>query len=105
MCCQGPTTCLVKCAPNTASIVHTSPVPRALTTQDARKTSMAGSSAGVMASPAGQWLGAETDRAGRVKVGPGLATFRRKIPFFRLAVNRAAQSKARRGVTGGLKIV
>jgi hypothetical protein len=34
-----------------------------------------------------------------------LATFRRKIPFFRLAVNRAAQSKARRGVTGGLKIV
>jgi hypothetical protein len=36
---------------------------------------------------------------------PFLATFRRKIPFFRLAVNRAAQSKARRGVTGGLKIV
>src|SRR5262249_40569224 len=29
--------------------------------------------AGVMASPAGQWLGAETDRAGRVKVGPDLA--------------------------------
>src|SRR5579872_1939482 len=28
--------------------------------------------AGVMASPAGQWLGAETDRAGRVKVGPDL---------------------------------
>jgi NADH dehydrogenase len=29
--------------------------------------------AGVMASPAGQWLGTETDRAGRVKVGPDLA--------------------------------
>jgi NADH:ubiquinone reductase (H+-translocating) len=29
--------------------------------------------AGVMASPAGQWLSAETDRAGRVKVGPDLA--------------------------------
>src|SRR5215471_8116635 len=29
--------------------------------------------AGVMASPAGRWLGAETDRAGRVKVGPDLA--------------------------------
>jgi len=29
--------------------------------------------AGVMASPAGQWLGAETDRAGRVKVGPDLS--------------------------------
>jgi len=29
--------------------------------------------AGVMASPAGRWLGAETDRAGRVKVGPNLA--------------------------------
>jgi NADH dehydrogenase len=29
--------------------------------------------AGVMASPAGTWLGAETDRAGRVKVGPDLA--------------------------------
>jgi NADH dehydrogenase len=28
--------------------------------------------AGVMASPAGHWLGAETDRAGRVKVGPDL---------------------------------
>ncbi len=28
--------------------------------------------AGVMASPAGQWLGVETDRAGRVAVGPGL---------------------------------
>jgi NADH dehydrogenase len=28
--------------------------------------------AGVMASPAGQWLGVETDRAGRVKVGPEL---------------------------------
>jgi NADH:ubiquinone reductase (H+-translocating) len=28
--------------------------------------------AGVMASPAGQWLGAETDRVGRVKVGPDL---------------------------------
>ena len=26
--------------------------------------------AGVEASPAGQWLGAESDRAGRVKVGP-----------------------------------
>jgi NADH dehydrogenase len=30
-------------------------------------------SAGVRASPAGQWLGAETDRAGRVKVGPDLS--------------------------------
>ena len=30
-------------------------------------------SAGVEASPAGQWLGAETDRAGRVKVGPDLS--------------------------------
>jgi NADH:ubiquinone reductase (H+-translocating) len=29
--------------------------------------------AGVMASPAGRWLGAETDQAGRVKVGPDLA--------------------------------
>jgi NADH dehydrogenase len=29
--------------------------------------------AGVMASPAGQWLGAETDRAGRVKVEPDLS--------------------------------
>ena len=29
--------------------------------------------AGVMASPAGQWLGAETDRAGRVKVGADLS--------------------------------
>jgi len=29
--------------------------------------------AGVMASPAGRWLNAETDRAGRVKVGPNLA--------------------------------
>ena len=29
--------------------------------------------AGVMASPAGRWLGAETDRAGRVKVGPDLS--------------------------------
>ncbi|HYR44065.1 MAG TPA: NAD(P)/FAD-dependent oxidoreductase [Terriglobia bacterium] len=28
--------------------------------------------AGVVASPAGQWLGAETDRAGRVKVNPDL---------------------------------
>ncbi len=28
--------------------------------------------AGVMASPAGRWLGVETDRAGRVKVGPDL---------------------------------
>jgi NADH dehydrogenase len=28
--------------------------------------------AGVMASPAGRWLGAETDRAGRVKVAPDL---------------------------------
>lgn len=28
--------------------------------------------AGVVASPAGKWLGAETDRAGRVKVGPNL---------------------------------
>jgi NADH:ubiquinone reductase (H+-translocating) len=30
-------------------------------------------SAGVEASPAGQWLGAESDRAGRVKVGPDLS--------------------------------
>jgi NADH dehydrogenase len=30
-------------------------------------------SAGVEASPAGQWLGAECDRAGRVKVGPDLS--------------------------------
>lgn len=30
-------------------------------------------SAGVLASPAGQWLGAETDRAGRVKVAPDLS--------------------------------
>jgi NADH:ubiquinone reductase (H+-translocating) len=29
--------------------------------------------AGVIASPAGHWLGAETDRAGRVKVGPDLS--------------------------------
>jgi NADH dehydrogenase len=29
--------------------------------------------AGVMASPAGRWLNAETDRVGRVKVGPDLA--------------------------------
>ena len=29
--------------------------------------------AGVMASPAGQWLGAETDHAGRVKVNPDLS--------------------------------
>ena len=29
--------------------------------------------AGVMASPAGMWLGVETDRAGRVKVGPDLS--------------------------------
>jgi len=29
--------------------------------------------AGVMASPAGRWLGVETDQAGRVKVGPDLA--------------------------------
>jgi NADH:quinone reductase (non-electrogenic) len=29
--------------------------------------------AGVMASPAGAWLGVETDRAGRVKVGPDLS--------------------------------
>jgi NADH dehydrogenase len=29
--------------------------------------------AGVMASPAGQWLGAETDRAGRLKVTPDLS--------------------------------
>ncbi|WP_084164484.1 NAD(P)/FAD-dependent oxidoreductase [Skermanella stibiiresistens] len=29
--------------------------------------------AGVKASPAGQWLGVETDRAGRVKVGPDLS--------------------------------
>jgi len=29
--------------------------------------------AGVVASPAGRWLGAETDRAGRVKVGPDLS--------------------------------
>jgi NADH dehydrogenase len=29
--------------------------------------------AGVMASPAGRWLGVETDRAGRVKVGPELS--------------------------------
>ena len=29
--------------------------------------------AGVMASPAGQWLGVETDRAGRVKVAPDLS--------------------------------
>jgi NADH dehydrogenase len=29
--------------------------------------------AGVMASPAGRWLGAETDRVGRVKVGPDLS--------------------------------
>ena len=29
--------------------------------------------AGVEASPAGQWLGAESDRAGRVKVGPDLS--------------------------------
>jgi NADH dehydrogenase len=29
--------------------------------------------AGVMASPAGRWLGAETDRAGRMKVGPDLS--------------------------------
>ena len=29
--------------------------------------------AGVMASPAGRWLGVETDRAGRVKVGPDLS--------------------------------
>ena len=29
--------------------------------------------AGVMASPAGNWLGAETDRAGRVKVAPDLS--------------------------------
>jgi NADH dehydrogenase len=29
--------------------------------------------AGVVASPAGEWLGAERDRAGRVKVGPDLA--------------------------------
>ncbi len=29
--------------------------------------------AGVMASPAGQWLGAETDRVGRVKVNPDLS--------------------------------
>jgi NADH dehydrogenase len=29
--------------------------------------------AGVMASPAGQWLGAETDRAGRVKIAPDLS--------------------------------
>jgi NADH:ubiquinone reductase (H+-translocating) len=29
--------------------------------------------AGVMASPAGRWLGAETDRAGREKVGPDLS--------------------------------
>src|SRR6476620_5476459 len=29
--------------------------------------------AGVMASPAGQWLGAETDRAGRVMVAPDLS--------------------------------
>jgi len=29
--------------------------------------------AGVMASPAGEWLGAETDRAGRVKVAPDLS--------------------------------
>jgi NADH:ubiquinone reductase (H+-translocating) len=29
--------------------------------------------AGVMASPAGHWLGAETDRAGRVKVAPDLS--------------------------------
>ncbi|MGH6932698.1 MAG: NAD(P)/FAD-dependent oxidoreductase [Dongiaceae bacterium] len=29
--------------------------------------------AGVQASPAGRWLRAETDRAGRVKVGPGLS--------------------------------
>src|SRR5262249_59480067 len=30
-------------------------------------------SAGVEASPAGQWLGSETDRAGRVKVEPDLS--------------------------------
>ncbi len=30
-------------------------------------------SAGVLASPAGQWLGAEVDRAGRVKVAPDLS--------------------------------
>jgi NADH dehydrogenase len=30
-------------------------------------------SAGVTASPAGQWLGAETDRSGRVKVGEDLS--------------------------------
>jgi NADH dehydrogenase len=29
--------------------------------------------AGVVASPAGQWLSAEMDRAGRVRVGPGLS--------------------------------
>src|SRR5207248_10434323 len=29
--------------------------------------------AGVMASPAGLWLGAETDRAGRAKVAPDLS--------------------------------
>jgi NADH dehydrogenase len=29
--------------------------------------------AGVMASPAGKWLGADTDNAGRVKVGPDLS--------------------------------
>ena len=29
--------------------------------------------AGVMASPAGRWLGAETDRAGRVKINPDLS--------------------------------
>jgi len=38
-------------------------------------------SAGVEASPAGQWLGAETDRAGRVKVEPDLSLPRRPHIF------------------------
>ncbi len=37
--------------------------------------------AGVMASPAGRWLGAETDRAGRVKVNPDLSVPRHPHVF------------------------
>jgi NADH dehydrogenase len=37
--------------------------------------------AGVMASAAGKWIGAEVDRAGRVKVGPDLAVAGRPEVF------------------------
>ena len=47
--------------------------------------------AGVIASPAGQWLGVETDRAGRVKVAPDLS-----VPGLPRCVRHRRHRRARR---------